>query len=263
MHESIARAAALRYDIPDYLYPTFQVLLSEGIISEQDFEPSRGDAKVKDKEPSTSGQMQPYPVNFPAETGITYENIFDRRTEKIIAVALKRAVNSGLFLSPPIEVESAIRRKLPFAMLKFIPLPEKPDSRYVFTSTVVYNLVKSMITRKRGRISEDAETKSQKPYLVSLDREFNDNDRRNLLEIIPDRSSDRLKRQQEASEELVVILPRLSGRDRQILFMHSWLNLTYREIGKRLGISKSAVEKRLNSKIPHIARRITAEGGIR
>ena len=51
-------------------------------------------------------------------------------------------------------------------------------------------------------------------------------------------------------EILSIILPRLSARDQEIAFMRAFLDMSYGEIAKRLGVVKNEVFYRMTVAIP-------------
>lgn len=244
MQESIAQNAAKRYEVPDALLSTFISLYEAGIITDCDFTRTCASTSSQAQEPCSASQLPEFPETFPEETGITYENLFDERTKKIIAAALRRLVSTGLFSNPPADQESEIRMKLPSKMLKFTPNPDDRDARYKFTSTVVYRMINTMISRRRKKYQ----------VIESLEKQVNKDGSITLADVINDEAADRMQSRMVACDQLGWYLPMLKERDRQILFMNVWLGLTYREIARRLGVTKTAIEKRLSIVIPNIVK---------
>ena len=235
--------------LPTSVQSTVNEMLKKGILFPSDLERLTGDPNTK-YPPNKRKQGRPrkevtsYPASFPESTGIkSYDDLFDAKTEKIIKAAGKRLFETGLFNSDFEDMEQELRMRLPSMILKFKAVPGKPEFRYRFISTAVYNKVNRMIETRRRENSHLS--------FVSLEENLDETGELTLENAIAcDDPSSRDRAFAEMCEELEYWFSKLDMRDREIAFMRACLKMSYGEIAKRLGVVKNEVFYRMTVAIP-------------
>ena len=240
--------------LPTFVQSIVNEMLKNGILFPSDLEKLAGDSNVKHnphkrKQGRPRKEVTSYPASFPESTGIDYSNLYDERTEKIINAAVKRLRKSGLFDLDYEDMGQEIRIRLPFMLQSFKPIPGKPDSRYSFTSTAVYNLVTSMI-RKRRRDNGNM-------TFVSIEANLDEEGELSFENVVAyDDQSEKERELAETIEELDYIFPKLDKRDQAITFMRAYLDMSYGQIADRFGVVKNEIFYRMTVAIPAKAKAI-------
>lgn len=259
----LARAAAIiSRNLPDFLQPLANALLKGGIARPQDFtgETPRRANEPKQKQSRRRGRprngIRPFPTSFPVGSGITWDNLYDARTEKILSGVKRYLAESGLFGVDLEDKVQEIREELPFRLQSFTPVPGKPESRYKFTSTAVYNMAKSQISRRQCEIGQGMPT-------ISLEENLNAEGELTLKDTLS--CEDTALRRDEAIDTLRLVFPQLEEQDQAIVFLSSWFELSISQIADRIGMSPNNVHYRLNTIIPRTAKEIVERdlGGAR
>lgn len=189
-------------------------------------------------------EVTEYPETFPEQTGIkSYDDLFDTQTEEIIKTAGKWLFDTGMFNSDFEDMEQEIRMRLPAEVQKFNAFSKNNRSRYHFIKHVVHRIGVSLYKRRITDLKYD--------QTISLDTAMDENGDFTLEnEIDVEDQTSKARRQYEVLEILSIILPRLSARDQEIAFMRAFLDMSYGEIAKRLGVVKNEVFYRMTVAIP-------------
>lgn len=253
--------AIIRRDVPDFLRELVFGLLASGAARLQDFTESAPKPNAPKYRPQRGrGRhrkgIRPFPTTFPAGTGITWENLYDEQTEKILNGVKRYLAESGLFGVDLEDKVQEIREELPFRLQSFSPVPGKPESRYKFTSTAVYNMAKSQISRRQREIEQGMPT-------ISLEENLNAEGELTLKDTLY--CEDTALHRDEAIDTLRLVFPLLEEQDQAIVFLSSWLELSISQIADRIGMSPNNVHYRLNTVIPRTAKEIVERdlGGAR
>ena len=240
--------------LPPSVQPIVKEMLKKGILFPSDLEKLAGGSNGK-YNPHKRKQGHPrktlpdFPESFPEGSGIDYSNLYDERTEKIINAAVKSLRDTGLFDLDYEDMGQEIRIRLPFMLQSLKPVPGKPDTRYRYISTAVYNLVTSMI-RKRRRDNGNM-------TFVSIEANLDEEGELSFENVVA--FDDRLEKERdlaETIEELNYIFPKLDKRDQAIAFMHAYLDMSYGKIAERFGVFKNEIFYRMTVAIPARAKAI-------
>lgn len=250
----LARAAAIiSRNLPDFLQSLANTLLKNGIARPQDFtgETPRRANEPKQKQYRRRGRprngIRPFPTSFPVGSGITWDNLYDARTEKILSSVARDMAETRLFGADLEDKVTVIREELPFRLQSFTPVPGKPEFRYKFTSTAVYNMAKNLIRQRLREIEQGMPT-------ISLDENLNAEGGLTLKDTLY--CEDTALRRDEAIDTLHLVFPQLEEQDQAIVFLSSWLELSISQIADRIGMSPNNVHYRLNTIIPRTAKEI-------
>ena len=254
--------AIIRRDVPDFLRELVFGLLASGAARPQDFTESAQKPNAPKYRPQRGrGRhrkgIRPFPMAFPAGTGITWENLYDEQTEKILNGVKRYLAESGLFGADLEDKVQEIREELPFRLQSFTPVPGKPESRYKFTSTAVYNMAKSQISRRQREIELGMPT-------ISLEEKLDADGELTIEDTLA--ADDAASRREDALDTLRLVFPALEERDQAIVFLHGYLELSIAQIAERLGMSANGVHHRLTVVIPRTAReavKCDLKGGAR
>ena len=235
--------------LPTSVQSIVNEMLKKEILFPSDLEKLAGNPDIKynphkRKQGRPRKEVTSYPASFPESTGIkSYADLFDAKTEQIIKAAGKRLFDTGLFNSDFEDMEQELRMRLPSMILKFKAVPGKPEFRYRFISTAIYNKVNRMIENRRRE--------NRHLSFVSLEENLDENGELTLESAIAsDDPSSRDHDFAEVCEELDYWFPKLDMRDREIAFMRACLLMSYGEIAKRLGVVKNEVFYRMTVAIP-------------
>lgn len=250
----LARATAIiSRNLPDFLQPLANTLLKNGIARPQDItgETPRRANEPKQKQYHRRGRprngIRPFPTSFPVGSGITWDNLYDARTEKILSSVARDMAETRLFGADLEDKVTVIREELPFRLQSFTPVPGKPESRYKFTSTAVYNMAKSLIRQRLREIEQGMPT-------ISLEENLNAEGGLTLKDTLS--CEDTALRRDEAIDTIRLVFPQLEEQDQAIVFLSSWLELSISQIADRIGMSPNNVHYRLNTIIPRTAKEI-------
>lgn len=253
--------AAISETIPAPLQPIAIQHLNGVCLKPEDFLPV---SAKEDSRPKTSkgpvgrpaAAQKPFPESFPAGSGITYDNLYDSRTMKIIGGCLRRLHESSLFSDAELEDKRVeLMEKLPFMLQGFNPQTAVTDARYKFTSTVLGHMTSAIFNKRSSR---------QRP--ISLNQKINEDGE--LIDVLGEKDCaylcvyDKGLAQMEALEELEHLVSNLPERYVLLILMKHQLGMTEEKIAPRLQISRSAVHKRLAA-IPELAKSIMREKGTR
>lgn len=199
-----------------------------------------------------TAEQRPFPTSFPAGSGITYSNLYDPRTMKIIGGCLRRLQESRLFSEAELDdCRIDLMEELPFMLQGFNPQAAVTDGRYKFTSTALGHRTDALFNKRNS---------TQRP--VSLNREINEDGE--LIDALGEKDCadlcvyDKGFAKMEALEELEYLASKLPERDVLLILMKHHLGMTEEEIAPRLQLSRSAVHKRLDA-IPELAKAIMRE----
>lgn len=202
-----------------------------------------------------AAEQKPFPTSFPAGSGITYSNLYDPRTTKIIGGCLRRLQESRLFSEAELEdCRIDLMEALPFMLQGFKPQTAVKDARYKFTSTALGHRTDAIFNKRSS---------TQRP--VSLNREINEDGE--LIDALGEKDCadlcvyDKGFARMEALEELAYLVSKLPERDTLLILMKHHLGMTEEEIAPRLQLSRSAVHKRLVA-IPELAKTILREAEV-
>ena len=255
-HDTLALAAVdISSRFPDFLQSLVIRLLESGKAYPEDFSGKTPYSNTpKPKEARKRGRrrkgVRPFPTSFPEDSGITWSNLYDARTKKILDGVTVYLAKANIFGADLEDVVLEIREALPFCLQKFSPVPGKPDARYSFTANALFNLAKSKIGQRRREIQDGLPT-------ISLEETLDDDGELPILDTVP--CEDNEQRVSEALEVLRVVFPLLEERDQAIAFMSAYLDLSVEQIGERLGMSQNGVHYRLVKVIPRVAKKIAAQ----
>lgn len=259
----LARAAAIiSRNLPDFLQPLANALLKGGIARPQDFtgETPRRANEPKQKQSRRRGRprngIRPFPTSFPVGSGITWDNLYDARTEKILSGVARYMAESRLFGADLEDKVTVVREEIPFSLQRFRPVPGKPDARYDFTAHAAYNTAKNLIRQRLREIEQGMPT-------ISLEENLNAEGELTLKDTLS--CEDTALRRDEAIDTLRLVFPQLEEQDQAIVFLSSWLELSISQIADRIGMSPNNVHYRLNTVIPRTAKEIVERdlGGAR
>ena len=254
-HDALALAAVdISSRFPDFLQSLVIRLLESGKAYPQDFSgkmPCFNDPKPKGTRRRGRHRkgIRPFPTSFPEGSGITWANMYDVRTEKILDGVAVYLAKTNIFGADLEDVVLEIREELPFCLQKFSPAPGKPDARYNFTANAAYNLAKSKIGQRRREIRDGLPT-------ISLEESLDDDGELAIIDTIPCENNE--LRVAESLEMLRLVFPLLDERDQAIVFMSAYLDLSVAQIGERLGKKRGSIHYRLTKVIPRIAKKIAA-----
>ncbi len=259
---ALARArAVIGRDLPDFLQPLAFRLLESGAAHPQDFtgETLHPNAR-KQRHPRKRGRrrngIRPFPTSFPEGSGITWENLYDARTEKILLGVTRYLEQSRLFGAYLEDKVLEIREDLPFRLQGFTPVRGNPEARYTFIAHAVYNVAKTMINQRLREIKTGAPT-------ISLDETIDPDNELTLKDMLP--YEDTTLRKAETLEILRKIFPLLEERDQAIVFLNAYLDLSISQVAERLGMCPGGIHNRLTKVIPSIAKKIAENmnGGVK
>ena len=147
--------AAISETIPAPLQPIAIQHLNGVCLKPEDFLPV---SAKEDSRPKTSkgpvgrpaAAQKPFPESFPAGSGITYDNLYDSRTMKIIGGCLRRLHESRLFSEAELEDKRIeLMESSPFMPQGFNPQTAVTDARYKFTSTVLGHMTSAIFNKRR------------------------------------------------------------------------------------------------------------------
>lgn len=203
------------------------------------------------------GAQRPFPTTFPAGSGITYENLYDSRTATILEGCVRRLRESGVFHGAELDDKRMyLMEELPFMMQGFRP-DGNPESRYKFASTALGNRVTWLIRQRNAELRQHGAT-------VSLNECINGDGE--LMDALDERECpelcvrDRGLAAMECLEQLDLLVRRLDGETSLLILMKHVLGLKHETIASRLGLSRTAIARRLKA-IPDAAKSAMREGG--
>ena len=250
---ALSRAATIiSRDYPDFLKTLAFSLLGSGKVLPEDItgETPKANAK-KHRKSRRLGRhrngIRPFPMSFPVGSGITWDNLYDVRTEKILSSVARYIAESRLFGADLEDIALEVREELPFRLQSFKPVPGNPEARYDFTANACFNLAKTHIRRRMREIEQGMPT-------ISLEEHLDPEGEFKLKDAIG--YDDPAVRRYEVLDELRLVFPQLEPQDQAIAFLGAYLGLSLSQMSARLGLSETGVEYRFKTVIPRIAREI-------
>ena len=254
---------AIRETVPWPLHRIALDFLAGGILKPGDFLPDP--TAVRDRRKRIrrnrvgrpAGVQRPFPTTFPAGSGITYENLYDARMAAILAGCVRRLRESGVFHGSELDDKRVyLMEELPFMMQGFSPDGD-PESRYRFASTALGNRVTWLIRQRNAELRQHGAT-------VSLNERIDGDGE--LMDALDERECpelcvrDRGLAAMECLEQLDMLVRRLARETSLLILMKHVLGLKDETIASRLGLSRTAIARRLKA-IPDAAKRAMREGG--
>ena len=196
---------------------------------------------------------RPFPTSFPAGSGITFDNLFDEHTKRIIEACVRRLRETRLFGGGDLDdCRMELMEALPFMLQGFSPSKAVKDARFRFTSTSLGNLTTAIINRRNAELRQGAPT-------VSLNEKINEEGE--LIDALGEKDCPSLCVRDKgldglmALDQLEFLVARMPERMSLLILMKHLLGMKDKDIASRLHVPRGSVNSLL-SEIPVTAKRI-------